>query len=298
MYPKTLFKYRADGEFTEKIIVDRQVWLATAKDLNDPFECQTGILPEDWKRKIILEKEQAQLIGVLLGPGFRPVETLFSLDRRQTKQWLKALAEAPHREKVARMRKLYRDHGIVLSDPARLFDTLEEQLASVGILSLSSAGDEQLMWAHYGGNHTGLALGFGLQEGCSLSSPRHLLEVTYADEKPVFADGYLSEFHLVADGLDGMRSGEQFSFDDPVLRASISTKPTAWSYEQEWRYVHQRAGAHPLPAPLVSATFGLRMAKNRRSHYASLLREHGHDVELLEMRQVAPGKLGVGAAKF
>lgn len=298
MQPNTLFKYRAEGPFTESIIRKGEVWLATAETLNDPFECQTGILPEAWKREVILQKEKAQLMGAVTGAGFRPVETLFSLDRRQTRRWVKALAKMPHREKMARMRRLYREHGMTISEPARLFDSLDQQLRSVGIFSLSSADDNELMWAHYGGSHFGLALGFEVRDGCALSDPNHLLEVIYADEKPLFIDGFHSELRLFAANATGMRTEERFSFTDPVFRASISTKPTSWSYEREWRYVHQNAGSHPLPAPLASVTFGLRMPPARRSFYANLLRDHGHDVELREVCQIAPGELGVRQAKL
>lgn len=293
MRPEILYKYREDGDFTQKIISDREIWLPVAKDLNDPFECQTGIIPAEWKRKVIMECETAQLMGAIFGMGFKPVETLFSLDRRQTKRWIKAIKTTPHNKTMERLRKLYRDHGITISNPAMMFDELEQQLASVGIFSLSSSEDHELMWAHYGKNHTGLALGFAVEDDTALADPENLIAVTYADEKPVFSSGYHRQVQMTVDVAGAMRSEARFTFDDPVFRASISTKPTVWAYEHEWRYVHERAGVHPLPARLRTVTFGLRMPTERRAFYADLLRTHGHDVELREVKQIGPGRLAV-----
>ena len=292
MLPETLYKYREDGEFTQKIIVDRQIWLPVAKDLNDPFECQTGIIPSEWKSKVILEQESAQLMGAIYDIGRGPVETLFSLDRRQTKRWLKALAKAPHKNKMERLRKLYRDHGLTISNPAGMFDELEQQLTSVGIFSMSSNEGNELMWAHYAKNHTGLALGFSVEDGTALAEPNSLIAVTYSDEKPVFSGGFHREVRIIAD-VGGLRSEARFPLRDPVFQASISTKPTSWEYEAEWRYVHERSGAHPLPARLGTVTFGLRMPPERRAFYTDLLRDNGHEVRLREVRQTVPGKFEV-----
>ncbi len=297
MLPATLYKYREDGDFTRKIIADREIWLPVAKDLNDPFECQTGVIPDEWKRKVILEQENAQLMGAIYNIGHGPVETLFSLDRQQTKGWLKALKKAPHRKKMERLRKLYRDHGRTISNPATMFDDLEQQLASVGIFSLSSTDGNELMWAHYARNHTGLALGFAVEEGSVLAKAESLIPVTYANNKPVFSGGYHREVRVIADEAGGLRSEARFPLRDAVFRASISTKPTAWEYEAEWRYVHERSGVHPLPARLCTVTFGLRMPTDRRQFYAELLREHGHHGELREVHQVAPGKFEVVASR-
>jgi len=297
MRPAILYKYRADNDFTAKIINDREIWLATAGTLNDPLECQTGTIPEEWKRREIQKAENAQLMGLLFDSSLKPVETLFSLDRRQTKKWLKGFAKLPHDRKMRRMRELYRQHGCPISNPAKMFDDLERQLATVGIFSLSASDTQQLMWAHYADSHKGLAFGFAVEDGSPLADPQHLIEVTYDDDKPVFSEGYLREVSFHANAGGGVRSISQFSFDDPVFRASISTKPREWAYEQEWRYVHERAGAHALPATLASVTFGLRMPADRRSVYKEFLHDRGFEVKFKEFRRSSSGAWETGPAR-
>jgi len=291
MTPTTLYKYRPDGPRTEEIITSRKIWLSPADQLNDPLECKTGVIPEDWKRLTIRKMEDAQLMGVVGLPG-RPSETLFSYDRQRTRKWIKRFLKLPHGRRIREMRTLYSEHGITRSDPTKIFDTLQAQLSSIGIFSLSECADNQPMWAHYATNHSGLALGFAVRSGNKLADQRHTLRVTYDERKPTFEAGFLQQVtvHKVRGGFS---SEARFSFDDPVLRSSISTKPPSWSYEREWRYIEETSGLFDFPGDLVSAVFGYRMPQNRRDHYTALLEQSGFRIERLEARTSPEGKFKI-----
>ncbi|TKT73916.1 DUF2971 domain-containing protein [Afipia massiliensis] len=297
MVPAILFKYRADTELTEKVITGAKIWLPTAETLNDPLECKTGIIPKDWQQQQIREMEQGQLMGLFGFPGAESRETLFSLDRKQTRKWFKRLKKLPFDRKIKAMRSLYGDHGIELSDPRLIFKTLEKQLSSMGIFSLSDCPDNQPMWAHYAGDHTGIALGFSTAEGSKLSDPRHTFPVVYDTRKPVFEKGFLHEIQFYRTEAGGMRSLSKFSFDDPVLRAAVTTKPPAWSYEREWRYVEESSGLHDFPGELVSVIFGYRMSEQRRNYYRKLLRSAGRNVELFEVYISSSGSFDIKSCR-
>jgi hypothetical protein len=139
------------------------------------------------------------------------------------------------------------------------------------------------MWAHYGGNHSGLALGFSVAEGSKLANAEHTIPVSYVAERPVFETGFLHQISFYQTPSGGMESKSKFAFNDPVFRASFSTKPPGWSYEKEWRYVEEAGGLYDFPGPLSSVIFGLRMPKDRRDHYRKLLIQH-EDVRLFEVQ--------------
>lgn len=171
--PNVLFKYRGDSELTEKIIRNQQVWLSTPAQLNDPLECKIAEIPKVWKAKTIRKMEQAQIMG-LVAPnlsGELPKQ-FFSLSERETKQWLKRFKKLTHSRKVKAMRALYSDHGIQLSKPENVFKDMHERLSSIGVFSLSEDRCNELMWAHYGDNHEGLAFGFKSVNGCKMADPR------------------------------------------------------------------------------------------------------------------------------
>lgn len=268
--PPTLFKYRDDSERTKSIFESRKVWLSSPSQLNDPLECKTGVIPSEWQAATIRQLEMGQIMGMLGIPGQELPATLFSLSERQTKRWWKRFRGLSHKQKIAAMRQLYADHGMELSRPESIFRDMQKQLKTVGIFSLSGSIDNELMWAHYGGNHSGIALGFGCDPECKLGDSRHMLPVMYELEKPIFKAGFKSELAIYKTPGGGTKSVSRVSFEDDVFRAAISTKTPAWSYESEWRYVEESSGLFDWPGPLVSVTFGLNMAPERRSFYRGL----------------------------
>jgi hypothetical protein len=289
MVPSVLYKYRDDSSNTGAIFSARKVWLATADQLNDPLECKTGVIPEDWKQKTILEMEAGQLMGLVGFP--KPDETLFSLDQRKTKLWFRKLKKLSHDEQMREMRALYKKHDIQLSEPKNIFESLQSQLSTVGIFSLTSAANNDAMWAHYAGNHTGLVLGFSANPNNRLGNSRHTLPVTYAIDKPAFKTGFLQEVRMIRDPNGQLRSEAGFAFHDPVFRASISTKPPIWSYEQEWRYVEETSGLHEFPGELISVVFGCRMPEGHRDHYIKLIEGLNTHIDVSEVRITSEGSL-------
>ena len=291
MTSTVLYKYRDNSLRTEEIITNRKVWLATAATLNDPVECRTGLVPEEWKRQTIREMESGQIMG-LFGMPFELPETLFSYDRTRTKKWLKRFKKLDHDGKVRDLHALYKEHGLDLSNPKEIFNIFQEQLTKVGIFSLSDCPDNQPMWAHYAGNHSGLAFGFSVAEGCKLADPQHTIPVSYSAERPVFKAGFKHKITFYETPNGGMESKSQLAFDDPVFRASISTKPLGWNYEREWRYVEEAGGLYDLPGPLSAVIFGNRMPKDRRDHYRPLIEEH-ENVRLFEIEVSDQGSFDV-----
>lgn len=283
--PRTLFKYRDDSVRTESIFTTRKVWLSSSSQLNDPLECKTGEIPNAWQVATIRQLEIGQLMGMFGMPGQELPSTLFSLSERQTKRWWKRFRALSHKQKVTAMRQLYADHGRDISRPEDIFRDMRKRLKAVGIFSLSEAIDNELMWAHYGGNHSGMALGFGCNPDSKLSQPRHTLPVTYASEKPTFKIGFKNEITIYAAPGGGTKSVGRVSFEDDVFRAAISTKTPAWNYEREWRYVEESSGLFDWPGPLVSVTFGLKMTPERRSYYRRLAEANsGKDVRFFEVQ--------------
>jgi hypothetical protein len=285
--PSVLFKFRDDSERTEQILTNKQVWLSCPDQLNDPLECKPGTIPSDWEAATIRKMEEMQILGVLVGlPGQPLPVTLFSLTERQTRKWRERFRRLSHQRKVNAMRKLYSDHGIEVSHPEAIFENMRERLSRVGIFSLSESNDNELMWSHYGGSHTGLALGFKRSHGSKLASFRHTVRVVYADQKPQFTAGFKNEvsFRATVDGR--LESVSRVSFEDDVFRTSLSTKTLAWSYEREWRYVEEEHGLFNLPGSIESIVFGLRMPVQRREVYQRLAREFvGGEVDFYEVKQ-------------
>lgn len=275
--PSPLYKYRDDSTRTEEIITNGKIWLATASQLNDPLECKTGQIPEEWKRKSIREMEDAQMSGFVMSaaPTLEGKQSFYSLSNRAAKRWFQRWSRLKTRkEKYAAIRSFLKDQGRNISRPAELFEKFEGQLSRVGVFSLSECPNNELMWAHYASSHTGLAFGFVRAAATKLASHEHTMQVVYNNSKPTFDGGFINQISMLAAPDGGMRSEQKISFNDTTFRAAFSTKPVVWNYEKEWRYVEEVGGLFPWPSPIAAVVFGLKMPSARRKHYASLVQRH------------------------
>ena len=58
---RVFYKYRTDSRFSEELITSGNVFLATARQLNDPFECSLQDISKDWRTEQIKVRMEAAL---------------------------------------------------------------------------------------------------------------------------------------------------------------------------------------------------------------------------------------------
>jgi hypothetical protein len=124
----------------------------------------------------------------------------------------------------------------------------------IGVFSLTETDNNELMWSHYAGNHTGYVVGFDTNTdffsrrkndpiGCG-----ELMNVIYSDNTPVV---YVDPGNL------------------EIPKELFFTKTTKWQYEREWRMIRMLSTADTTAEPsihlfeippesIVSITFGLK----------------------------------------
>ena len=272
--PEVLHKYRGDSPYTEKIFTTGLVWLSTADQLNDPFECSLQDVPPDWAAARIREMKQAQFEGQFmhLVAAAKKRKSYYGLPQQQVSTFLESLRGQEFEIAYRRLRAFAESaSGFTLSDPDGVFQELEDRRNSVGIFSMAEEADNELMWAHYGGEHKGLCIGLSVARGTPLADAGRCLPVRYATTLPAFGDsGFITELQLYGHGQTEVR----VSPFDPTFLAVISTKSPRWSYEREWRYVEERGGEYEWPGPISEVTFGLKCPSERREHYLGLIREY------------------------
>ena len=289
---EVLYKYRADSEFTEKIITSRKVFLATAHQLNDPFECTLQDICNDWMAEQIATEMQSALAGFYLAArrAIDEKSEFFGVPADEIEDVIRSVSGAENLEKSY---NVY--HSFILSrtghppsDVRSFYRKLDEQLTATGIFSLSADPSQALMWAHYADQHWGLCLGFRRATGSKLGSDEYCLPVIYSDVLPEMDPKGLqvSLAMAVDDAGRPYTSSMKLSFTDKTFRRVVSTKSTDWEYEQEFRYIEAFSGLCDWPGPLVECTFGLKCPEERRKHYISLLKANApNEVFLFEMRR-------------
>ena len=104
---------------------------------------------------------------------------------------------------------------------------------SVGILCLSKANDNLLMWSHYSDSHKGVCIEYATSDkklfGCGLT------KVRYSKKYPRFA--------------------ATKGFDLKTTRRYLSTKSSHWKHEREWRIFYHGLGVQTFPGKELSAVY-------------------------------------------
>jgi Protein of unknown function (DUF2971)/Tetratricopeptide repeat len=289
---KVFYKYRADSEFTEQIFTSGNVYLSTAAGLNDPFECSLQDIGSEWIAEKVKEMKQAGVAGFLLqaNRSLRRHERFFGLAGLEISRVIERLGCCKGiEEKYNFYGKFILDRtGHPPSNCERIFSGLDAQLNSVGIFSLSARSDHPLMWAHYAREHTGVCIGFEKIPDSKMDHAEHFAPVIYSDSLPEMdANGFQVVMSMSLDELGNTyTSSLKVSSSDKTFQKVIATKPTCWSYEEEWRYMEPCPGLFKWPGTISELTFGLRCSDARRKSYIHLAEEHiPNGVRLFQIRK-------------
>ena len=223
--PRIIYKFRNwENEFHKKILTEREVWFAHPHSLNDPHDLRPpyNFIVEniDWDRAKFEMKEAGRIIDSHLSEE--------DLDQ-EVENRLNDLKKDPIDYFLRNLKDFYSDTAY--------FD-------SIGVFSCCTSFSNEAMWANYGNDHRGFALGFNTIE---LARPLNcgLCLVNY-DDKPIDYQIFGSR----EDNLDRMNT-------------EIYQKSTKWRYEEEIRFFtygiginRNRSSIFPVEA-LEEIIFGL-----------------------------------------
>lgn len=282
-----LYKYRDNSINTNNIFIKKKIWLSNAEGLNDPFECSIQEIANEFITKEVENLKKNQIAG-FISVALRSIklknnEIFYGMTNKATKEFLKKFKSKSFNEKYETTKQfVFRKTGITISNPEDNFRNFDKQLNEAGIFSLSETDTNQLMWAHYSDKSTGISLGFDIDE--KQVNQENLIKVTYSDVLPKFGD---ERFNIkVTLGLDG-KNTQKIAFTDKTFRKAISTKPTCWEYEKEWRYIKEESGLFNFPGKLNEVIFGLNCPKAERIKYLKLIKDNfDYEIEINQIIKI------------
>jgi len=194
--PPIVYKIRGDikNEFHRNLLEHQQAWFAAPKDLNDPHDIRTPL------RFNINELDDPKFLQKIKD-SFIQTHPSIAVGERE----LNVIAENKLEEIRADPENYFRE-GYDRVKESDIYDR-------VGLFSCTIDPLNETMWAHYGNNHKGFAVGFHTVElarsiQCSIGS------VNYSDEVP------LHSFLVEPSSSDSDR---------------FFLKSKKWDYEKEFR---------------------------------------------------------------
>ncbi len=204
---------------------------------------------------------------------------------------LNALIE---REKVKEVRDVWQQllsinvFSKVLNKDVNFHDSISAFTAKSGVLSLTQAITDTLVWSHYGNGHRGVAYGFteaffeDLANNYDHTGIMGVSAVVYQDAPPheeIFrerAKQVLSSRRGITDPYDN-RDAVSNLFEEAyraeMLTKTLTTKYTPWAYEREYRAVRYEPGLTAFPpSALIEVVFGLKATRVDRDQVHQALR--------------------------
>ena len=254
--PDILYKYRrfdADGKHI-RLITHRELWFASAKDFNDPFDTAfrynleglEGELGERWAR-VATDRHLSHF-----GPEER---------EKYAATRLAKLREDP--DEIQRMHQ----------------HTIDSNYNKWGICSLCKSRDNLLLWAHYSEDHKGFCIGLSVEHLNSISralvSQKLLLDLHKVTYSPKVPNPNFFEKMLNLE-------------DNSHITEFIATKSPDWGYEQEYRLVFWERANTALQIPpeaIKEIILGCRISNENRSLVLLASRTHLPQAQLLQARK-------------
>lgn len=233
------YKFRAPGKFTDDIIVNNRVYLASPDSFNDPFDCKTPISFE----------------GTTADFKTRWIEVARKIEPKTPLPHLRRRADLMFRDpslKILAMNEMPRLHAA--------------RVTKYGVFCMTERCDSILMWSHYADSHRGICLEFDqslllamghreitIELGQRLLAPLNPQKVHYSNKFP---------------DLNYFRSSLE-----EISKGVVLWKSAEWSYESEWRICSVEVEDRQLPLPdgaLTGIIFGCACSDETIAHYTHL----------------------------
>ncbi len=214
------YKYRQFDMNGIRILLDKEIYFAKPGTLNDPMDSSHDII--------------------------KTVNSIFDSTK-----------DPVHRDII---KSLYGDHYIK-SDTGESFSILQviaKNSPNAGVFSCSEDCANTIMWAHYGGNHTGLCLGFDEGYFDSLLDNREAHDVmggsAVSYKSNVDFERIVTEFvnetiikAMINGGAIDLSTHDMQEVQHKLITEFFLVKHLAWEYERERRYVTEIAKTMPFP---------------------------------------------------
>ncbi len=227
--PKSLFKYRKPSTTSLKNLESDTVWLCSADQYNDPYDCSVTFSAE----KLRINKTKKEFDDIISESGLKNFISAEEIElARKSEDPLIALLPFALKsdknysdEHLLKMTQIIKDFLIKNSNElvSRFSGSMRKGMK---ICSFSTNHTSPAMWAHYSENHRGYCLEYSFENLTTDDIRRRILHpVIYSDNQFDASKYFLSA------------SEEERSLNNFFGILAALYKSSDWSYEKEWRFV-------------------------------------------------------------
>lgn len=273
--PQKVYRYQSVSALTIESLCHDELYFAAPAGFNDPHDCKPTVESDSEKetlRKILSElikrRVAAETLGALKNARIHGAKAETYAQRSGEQTARRELEDVAYNATNP-------EHGDNEKEAEcwLLANEIQRELLMQydrGVCCFSEVVDNPLLWSHYGDQHRGICIGYGLNR---IPKPK-LHKVVYGGSRTLRTT-------LIARALLEKEPEAQALLDrDVVLR-----KAPSWRYEREWRLLGER-GAQVSCLELVDLTFGLRCPGALKHALISALTPKRANVKFFEMYEI------------
>jgi hypothetical protein len=137
----------------------------------------------------------------------------------------------------------------------------------VGLASFSETRENELMWAHYAGNYSGICIEYQydmMSEAFGQSDSVVLQPIVYSNE-------------MVSIGDDDLLNRRE------AIRRILLQKKLCWAYEKEWRLIAGLRARRVLQGTVSRIYLGVRIDQRQKRRLKRLVSEVFPEIEFFQM---------------
>ena len=276
--PAKIYKFRGFNENALSNFYSDTVWLCSADNYNDPYECCTTIDFEALHQAI----SKDNLSGFLSWGDLKEHLTQVEISQiRESNDPMRALAysllekdgDIPEERRREVVEELVGAHLKRNNDYYQRFNKRAQK--GTKICSFSERVDSVVMWGHYADNHQGFCLEYDVKDFPPGDVRRRILYPVIYSDQLFDATEYI---------LQSMRYGD---FNNLFGAMAAIHKSPDWAYEKEWRFVipmgdscQGKNYAMPQPSALY---LGARIQEDKKETLVEIARKKGVPVYEMDL---------------
>jgi Protein of unknown function (DUF2971) len=267
------YRYQGFSARTVDSLCRDELYFASLADFNDPFDCKPVV--ELDSNTAALREVLLLLVAARVSSETQNALAAAKLKSDKAVAYARRSGEHEAADKLADIayNATNPDYDCSKEDAERrlLAASIERELLrqyDKGVCCFSESFNNMLLWSHYGDQHRGLCVGYGLDR-----KPKPKMQrVLYGGTRTVKSS-------LIAKAIVDKDEPASAALDEHVLLR----KAPEWRYEKEWRLLGAR-GVQDSCLLLTDVTFGLRCSEAIKHALISALGSRAPKVDFYEIR--------------
>ncbi len=270
--PIRLYRYRPlNGITIESLCLD-ELYFSSPTDFNDPFDCKPVLEPDSDLQT--LQKVLYELIRRRVSSETENALLLAKVTKSDATEHANQIGQQEASRFLLEIRYQATNPDFDCSEDEAQISILRSDIEQEllrryerGICCFSTSFNNPLLWSHYGDQHRGICVGYGLQR---VPEPE-IHQVIYGGSRTIKSSLVASA--ILDNDIAAIRQLDQ----DVLLR-----KAEDWTYENEWRLLG-RQGKQESNLLLTDITFGIRCSNTLKFALIKALEQRMQEINFFEI---------------